>query len=315
MRPGKSGVRLLGRALLAVLLVLLVVLAGAALRARAAGAAGAGRSVAVPSWAPASPPPAQMFAALLAAEPRVRVVGGRPQLMLRYPEDYARAEALADHFTGAARVGGRRVPAPAGEAEARQRAYAEVAAPPEWPPLFARWALEYTVGRSARVLDVAAGWGGRLAGAIAAGATYEGYGAPPAAVAGLEALAADLGGGAGQHRVAAAEYPGPAAGATAYDVALVALDPAALGAGPRGLRRAARTLLRAAAAVRPGGWVLASGGAWGGPGDAQNTPLRRVAIGALAARGERHSDLGCAPGGAPPWWTITFRIALPGPAA
>jgi hypothetical protein len=145
-------------------------------------------------------------------------------------------------------------------------------------PALARWVIETTAGRGARVLDPSAGWGDRLLGALAAGAAcYHGWDPNPRLQAGYAAIVAAHGGGNARDfwvREAPFEAARPAAGK--YDVALtsppfydyeVYVAPGEAGGAAQSLG-AGRTYAEWAAqvyrpylanmyrAVRPGGWLV-----------------------------------------------------------
>lgn len=166
-----------------------------------------------PYWRYSLPPAAKMFQALKGEKLVHRGPKTEPVLERRYPRDYRRADALSNHFTEEARVdcraGGRPTPReawalveargnlPHSSAARREAVYDAGGAECNiFNPAFARWIIERTAGRGARVLDPSSGWGDRLIGALAAGAKeYRGCDPNPRLQPGYRRIVDTLGGG------------------------------------------------------------------------------------------------------------------------
>ncbi len=243
------------------------------------------------------PPAAKMYAAL--AKGGLQIVGrsGRtPVLVRKHPADYNRSDALSDHFTEDVRIDCRfgarptprethaDLPRVVGETRCaeRERVYASGRECNAFNPAFAKWVIESTVGRGARVLDPSAGWGDRLLGALAAGAKcYQGYDPNPRLAPKYREIVDAFGGGDhGRYRVATAPFedgpPPEAKGCREFDIAFTsppyfALEEYATAETPGGEAQSIARwpdfadwvnqmylpyIRRMHGAVRPGGWIV-----------------------------------------------------------
>lgn len=279
-----------------VLVVLLVVLALVlALRrfSRAALVTGGGAPAPFPYWYKTLPPPGEMFEALEQATTEVKA-GGNPVLVRTYPGDYRRSDALSNHYTEGERIecraGQTPTPREAWESipasekkgkspeELRELIYSKTRECNTFNPAFAKWVLEKTVGRGAKVLDPSSGWGDRLIGALAAGAkSYDGFDPNPSLQVGYIRIVDDLGdGNHDAYHVTEAPFEDAEVEPGAYDIAFTSppyfsyeeyVPPGAPGEEAQSIGRypayedwVAKMyrpyLENAYRGVRPGGWIV-----------------------------------------------------------
>lgn len=336
------------KALAAIVLLILVVVVASVLFFARKGAAKIGGSSDFPPfpyWKNILPPSGQMFEALCADRPDVRRIDGKPVMVRRYPEDYMKTDAISNHFTEDARIdcrfAGRPSPremwrrqvgpkAPfASDLEAREAVYSSTRECNTFNPAYARWIIEYTAGKGARVLDPSAGWGDRLIGAIAADAAlYHGFDPNRRLQDGYTEIVQELAGGNAAYKVEPMKFEEAKLRDNFYDLVLSSppyftledYEPAAdadrakskrherrrgletakgYGTYEQWLRKMYHPYLRNSyRAVRPGGWVAIYVEDWGGrQASAQQGrpqyPLREETVRVLAELGaERRSDLG-----------------------
>lgn len=277
-------------ALVALVVVLVVcVLIGLAVAAVRQSAKFVGGSGEFPFRARCLPPAETMFARLADA-PKVITVSGSPVMVRRFPEDYMLTDGLSDHFTEDVRVdcrfGDQPTPreahaAGAGRGEddpcvARELVYAAAPGCNSFNPAFAKWVVEETAGRGAKVLDPSSGWGDRLIGAIAAGAQlYQGYDPNPRLASAYERIAAELGGSA-SCRVTTSAFEEADVPAAEFDLAFTSppyyslekyVEPGAPGASDQSVVRWPKFedwvremyvpyIRKMHRAVKPGGWIV-----------------------------------------------------------
>lgn len=339
------------KALAAIVLLILVVVVASVLflaRGRATKIGGKGELPPFPYWKNILPPSGQMFEALCADRPDIRRIEGKPVMVRHYPEDYMKSDAISNHFTEDARIDCRFAgrPSPremwmrqvgskslfASELEAREAVYSSTRECNTFNPAYARWIIEYTAGKGARVLDPSAGWGDRLIGAIAAdAAVYHGFDPNQRLQEGYSEIVQELAGGNAAYHVKLLKFEEAKLQENFYDIALSSppyftledYEPEAgadqakskRGAHRHERRRGLETakgygtyeqwlrkmyhpyLRNSYRAVRPGGWVAIYVEDWGGrqtPGQHHpQYPLREETIKVLAGLGaERRSDLG-----------------------
>ena len=189
-----------------------------------------------PYWSQSLPAPHVMFEAL---KQPLRTTPQGNILIRTYPGDYRRSDALSNYFTESARIdcraGGFPTPREAWD-KLRKKGLARGKTPEEqrelvygatrecniFNPAFARWVIEKTAGRNARVIDGSAGWGDRLIGAMAADAEcYHGYDPNPWLQTGYRAIIEEFRGR--DHKdfwVDEEPFEGAEVKANFYDVAL-----------------------------------------------------------------------------------------------
>ncbi len=330
-----------------VLLILVVVVASVLFVAGASATKTGGKELPpFPYWKNILPPPGQMFEALCADRPDIQRIEGKPVMVRHYPEDYMKSDAISNHFTEDARIDCRFAgrPSPremwsrqigpkahfASEHEAREAVYSSTRECNTFNPAYARWIIEYTAGKGARILDPSAGWGDRLIGAISADAAlYHGFDPNRRLQDGYTEIVQELAGGNTAYRVEPTKFEDAKLQTNFYDLVLSSppyftledyepeteptkskrsshrherrrgLETAkGYGTYEQWLQKMYHPYLRNSyRAVRPGGWVAIYVEDWGGrsPSGQQRPqyPLREETIKVLANLGaERRSDLG-----------------------
>lgn len=278
--------------LAAIVLIICLVLAAYAIAAgRNEAFFGGSDSADFPYWSRSLRPAAEMFESIRRAKFKTAKTRRGPVLTRTYPGDYREADSISNHYTEDPRLdcraGKSLTPREAwsdlkrkkGTPEAlREAVYAKSRECNIFNPTFARWVIERTAGRGARVLDPSSGWGDRLIGALAAGAKqYDGYDPNPRLQDGYRAIVDELGNGDHESfHVTEAPFEEAAIVPELYDIALTSppyyayeeyVPPGGEGEGAQSIGRypdyetwAARMyrpyLANAYHGVRKGGWVV-----------------------------------------------------------